>query len=71
MRLNTMAWKLPLKIKSCPSHWHRLVKNIGERQTKLLGERVVITAESMGISQLVVDTCPGCSLSKVYASDQS
>jgi len=45
------------KIKACTNHhWRRLVKNIGG--TKIFG--VVITDESIGISQLLRGMCLGC-----------
>ena len=39
-----------------------LSKILGREQTKLLGGKVAITDEYMGISQLLGgrDTCPGC-----------
>jgi len=42
-------------------HWCRLAKNIGGNQNigvKDWGKRVLITDESIGISQLLGDMCP-------------
>ena len=48
--------RLPLycntKQNFCRVHWRRLVKNIVKKQKQLNGEKVVITDESMGVSQL-------------------
>ena len=41
------------------THWHRLVKNIGGTD-KNMGEMVAITDESIGVSQFLGDTGPGC-----------
>ena len=42
-------------------HWHRLVKNIGWANQNIGGwQKVVKSEKSMGDSQLLKGTCPGC-----------
>src|SRR6218665_793039 len=45
--------------KCSQKRWHRLVKNIGVLENKILGHKVVRTDENIGISQLLGGTCPG------------
>jgi len=48
--------------------WHRLVKNIGVGQIKILGrKRVAITDERIGISQLLGARARAVPTPKVYA----
>src|SRR6218665_948670 len=51
--------------------WHRLVKNIGVGQIKILGrKRVAITDEKIGISQLLRARARAVPTPKVYAYDE-
>ena len=39
---------------SCNLHWCRLIKNVGRDKPKYWGQRVAITDEGIGVSQLLV-----------------